>query len=175
MEFMTQTDRNMKQLITQSVFFLVLYAGFSQSKTKIFSHEDYHLKSIAFIQYLKNGGDFNNLSLWYEGKIEEDLIVKLHRLRAFAYKDPEELEISTIPNGTVPTQNKALVMYYLFVDKKEETEFGLFLGYRDDGNLLIDDIKTLEDIDTSKAQESKKDKSEFIPPPPPPPNSKGKH
>ena len=144
MEFMTQTNENMKKLITQSVFFLVLYSGFSQSETKVFSHEDYHLKSIAFIQYLKNGGDFNDLSLWYEGKIQDDLTEKLYRLSTFAHK-------------------------------KEETEFGIFLGYRDDVNLLIDDIKTLEDMNISKAQESKKDKSEFIPPPPPPPYSKGKH
>ena len=66
-------------------------------------------------------------------------------------------------------------MYYLLVDKKEEAEFGLFLGYRDDGNLLIDDIKLLDEIDTPKAQDPDIGKSLSIPPPPPPPNSKGKH
>ncbi|MEO1484400.1 MAG: hypothetical protein AAFU57_01555 [Bacteroidota bacterium] len=164
----------MKQLITQSIFFLVLCAGFSQSETRVLSHEDYHIKSVAFIQYLKKGGNLDDLSIWYEGKIQDDLTEKLHRLSAFAHKNPEALEISTIPNGTVPTQNKPLVMYYLLVDKKEETEFGLFLGYSDDGNLLIDNIKTLEEINTSKAKESRKSKSLSIPPPPPP-NSKRKH
>ncbi|MEM8765550.1 MAG: hypothetical protein AAGD88_17170 [Bacteroidota bacterium] len=175
MEFIAKTQWNMKQLITQCAFFLVLYAGFSQSEIKVLSHEDYHTKSVAFIQYLKNGGDFNDLSIWYEGKIQDGLTEKLHRLNAFSNKNPAAVEISTVPNGKLPTQNSPLVMYYLLVDKKEKTEFGLFLGYLADGNLLIDDIKTLEQIDTSKAQESKKAKSDLIPPPPPPPNSKGKH
>lgn len=164
----------MKPLIIQSTFLLILYTGFSQSETKVFSHEDYHAQSVAFIQYLKNGGNFDDLSIWYQEKIQDNLTEKLHRLSAFANKNPEALEISTIPNGTLPTQNNPLVIYYLLVDKKEETEFGLFLGYLDDGNLLIDDIKTLEEVDTSKVQESKKGKSELTAPPPPP-NLKAKH
>ncbi|MEL6975997.1 MAG: hypothetical protein AAGL29_11450 [Bacteroidota bacterium] len=164
----------MKQLIAQSAFLFVLYAGFSQSETKVLSYEDYNTKSMAFIEYLKEG-KFEDLSIWYEGKIQDNLTEKLNRLSAFAHKNPEALEISTIPNGTLPTPNNPLVMYYLLVDKKEKIEFGLFLGYRDDGNLLIDDIKILEQIDTSKVQESKKGKSISIPPPPPPPNSNGKH
>ncbi|MEL7271541.1 MAG: hypothetical protein AAGL34_18350 [Bacteroidota bacterium] len=175
MEFIAKTQWNMKQLIAQSAFLFVLYAGFSQSETKVLSHEDYHIKSVAFIQYLKNGGNFDDLNIWYDGKIQDDLMEKLHRLSAFAHKNPEALEISTIPNETLPKQNNPLVMYYLLVDKKEEAEFGLFLGYRDDGNLLIDDIKLLDEIDTPKAQDPDIGKSLSIPPPPPPPNSKRKH
>ncbi|MEM6894585.1 MAG: hypothetical protein AAF554_12915 [Bacteroidota bacterium] len=173
MEFIAKTQWNMKQLITQCAFFLVLYAGFSQSETKVLSYEDYNSKSIAFIEYLKEG-KFDDLGIWYEGKIQDSLTEKLHRLNAFSNKNPGAVEISTVPNGKLPTQNSPLVMYYLLVDKKEKTEFGLFLGYLADGNLLIDDIKTLEEIDTSKAQESKKAKSDLIPPPPPP-NVKTKH
>ena len=88
MEFIAKTQWNMKQLIAQSAFLFVLYAGFSQSETKVLSHEDYHIKSVAFIQYLKNGGNFDDLNIWYEGKIQDDLMEKLHRLSAFAHKNP---------------------------------------------------------------------------------------
>ncbi len=132
------------KLILAGILLMVLNYSFSQSETKSFTYENYNSKSLKFIEYTKTSDGFKDLKNWFEGKVNDELIKKLGDLNEFINTNSPGMKINIIPYSKIPKKNNPLVIYYLLVDKEEKNQFGLFIGFLDDGNKIIDDIKTLK-------------------------------
>lgn len=156
------------RLLAIGILLVIFNTVFSQSKTRTLSYEDYNSKSLEFIEYLKNTKNFENLKDWFEGEVNDELMGKLNSLSQFVKPRSEEITVYIEPYGKVPENNKPLVIYYLLVNKETKYNYGLFLGYLDDKDLIIDDIKTLKFKDGEEEQKNILD-STLIPSPQPPP------
>lgn len=124
----------------------LLMAGFclGQVKKGSLTFNDFNNRSFAFIEYVKSSDNFKDFSNWYENDTNEKVLKTLSRLKEISKNYPDGVEITVIAYGKIPMRNKPLEIIYNLKDIKSNNEFGVLLNYRDDGNLLVDQIDSIK-------------------------------
>ncbi|KAA2216728.1 hypothetical protein [Maribacter flavus] len=151
-----------KFILITSILFLTTSKSFCQNETRLLGFNDFNSNSFAFIEFIKNHPESDDLTKWYEGKINERLTKNLNELNQIAKKYPQKLEITVIPFGDKPEKNNPLFIIYRLVDIKENIELSILLRYAKDGNLLIDGLEVVNLTELLK--------DSIRNPPPEPPN-----
>lgn len=124
----------------------LLMAGFclGQVKNDSLTFNDFNNRSFEFIEYVQSSDNFKDFSNWYESDTNEKVLKTLSRLKEISKNYPDGVEITVIAYGKIPKKNKPLEIIYNLKDIELNNEFGVLLNYRDDGNLLIDQIDAIK-------------------------------
>jgi|GEM_PF-1830396 hypothetical protein len=132
------------EIFILGTFLLMAEFCVGQVKNDSLTFNDFNNRTFEFIEYVKSSDNFDDFSNWYESETTEKVLKTLSRLKKISKNYPDGVEITVIAYGKIPMKNKPLEIIYNLKDIKSNNEFGVLLNYRDDGNLLIDQIDSIK-------------------------------